>query len=304
MSQAQPFLGPVESAQRVRIRSILLATDFSPISELAFNYALAFAHLYDSRVTVAHVIRPEACVLVPPLGRTTTSCELGREFAEHEMTRLLVSGRLRSVPHQVVVEEGALWPVLSSVIRRNDVDLVVAGTHGRTGMKKMLLGSVAEEIFRQSDCPVLTVGPATGEVSLPIELKRILYATDFSPASEAALSYAVSLAQEYGSRLTMLHAVQDYRDGSAEVAAKVQESYAHQLQKMLPADLLWGETAFRVAFGEPVPAIQKIASAERSQLIVLGIQRALGFAGRLPTDKSYRIACQAPCPVLTVRSAE
>ena len=85
----------------------------------------------------------------------------------------------------------------------------MTGTHGRSGIGKLLLGSVAETIFRHAGCPVLTVGPAvSGEPRSIVELHEILFATDFSESSLAALPYAISLAQQDRARLYLLHVLQ------------------------------------------------------------------------------------------------
>ena len=90
-------------------------------------------------------------------------------------------------------------------IEADDVDLIVLGTHGRTGAEKLLLGSVAEEIFRRSPVPVLTIGPGVRSSTHNAgRFRRVLFATDLSPESLAAAPYAITLAQENQARLALL----------------------------------------------------------------------------------------------------
>lgn len=286
----------------VRLRNLLLATDFSAASEKALNYALAIARRYDSHLYLVHAIRPDMYQPVPP-DPFGAALELTRPAAEWEMASLLISGRLRGVPHEVLLEEGGIWPVLSRVIKEKDIDLVVLGTHGRTGPRKLFLGSVAEEVFRLAQCPVLTAGPRiSNQPPYEEEFRHILYATDFSPASERALPYALSLAQEHQAHMTLLHVVQDIDAVSAKSIGELKEFFIHQLEKLVPSDTeQWCEPEFEVALGPAVDGILEVATARKSDLIVLGIQGDGALASHLPTNKAYKIVCQAPCPVLTLR---
>jgi nucleotide-binding universal stress UspA family protein len=97
---------------------------------------------------------------------------------------------------------------MKTVIRQKQVDLVVLGTHGRGGLGKVLLGSIAEQIFRHADCFVVTVGPGSYKDSLVEKAQAVrpfLFATDFGAASLHALPYAISFASHFGAKLIVLH---------------------------------------------------------------------------------------------------
>jgi nucleotide-binding universal stress UspA family protein len=113
---------------------------------------------------------------------------------------------------KIEAEQQTLWSNLAKAIQEKKIDLIVMGTRGRSGVGKFLLGSSAEEVFRQAPCPVLTVGPHS-PAKAPHEFTRIVFATDFSPESVAALPYAVSLAQECQAHLTLLHVVAEPKGG-------------------------------------------------------------------------------------------
>lgn len=292
----------VVPTKRIQVRNILLATDFSTSSEAALPHALSLARRYDARLVVAHVIRPDLFELVPD-GESQVLKESTRRHAEEQMTRLLVSGRLRGIPHQVLIEEGPLWNVVSQEIKTHDIDLVVVGTHGRTGGRKLLLGSVAEEVFRLAPCPVLTVGPRVAAGKGPLDSpKRVLYATDFRAESERAAAYAVSLAQEHQAHLSLLHVVKDAVDASSLNHSMLREFFVRRLKDLVPSDAeLWCDPEFLVEFGDPAETILRVADQSTAELIVLGIRRSATFAGHLPPATAYKVVCQAPCPVLTAR---
>jgi len=292
----------VDAQTRVRLANILWTTDFSSSSESALAYATSIARRYDSQVYLAHVIRPDAYQLVPPEA-IGSALDLARRYADQQMAELLISGRLRDIPHQVLLGEGELWQVLSALLEKHDVDLIVAGTHGRTGVRKLLLGSVAEEIFRLAHCPVMTVGPhVPRDVPAEVELRHILYATDFNPAAERAASYALSLAQEHQAKLTLLHVVQNGADASPRNQALMQSFFTRRLRELVPEEAsLWCDPELALVKGEPAECILKAAAERHADLIVLGVRRTANFPGHLPPATAYKVVCQSLCPVLTIR---
>src|ERR1700751_3382021 len=175
-----------EFTNRVSISKILVTAVFSEVSDRALDYAIALARRYNARIYLAHVITPDPFQFAEPQLAQATY-EKVRQAAEEGITDILISGKLRGIPHEVLMEEGNVWPTLEKLITEHQVDLVVAGTHGRNKVQKILIGSAAEEIFRQADTPVLTVGPAVkGENQNEVELANILFATDFGPGAERA----------------------------------------------------------------------------------------------------------------------
>jgi nucleotide-binding universal stress UspA family protein len=293
---------PVEIPGMVNLGTIIVATDFSPASDRALEYALAIARRYDSHVYVAHAIRPDLYSLTPPEA-SGGMIELVHQAAEQEMAGLLISGRLREVPHQAVIEEGDVWTVVSHLADLHDADLIVIGTHGRSGFEKMFLGSVAERVFRLSDLPVLTVGPAVAKAPpVEAELKNIVFATDFSETSRRALPYALSFAQEHQASLTLLHVVEHSDELSPAAVDRLRESFTERLQAMLPpgADL-WCFPKFVVAFGSAVEQILDECGSAKADLLVLGIRGGGAALGHLPAARAYQLVSNAACPVLTVR---
>ncbi len=294
---------PTDPKRRVAPKNILLATDFSHASEAALPHALALADHYGSTLYVAHVICLEIMELVAP-EFTPTAVQQAQRLAEQNMGRLLSAGRQRGVSCQPLIGEGAIWDVLLGMVNQNGIELLIAGTHGRRGLKKLLLGSVAEELFRMAPCPVLTVGPKTsGTSSSDVQLSHILYPVEFVPDTSQAAAYAVSLAEEYHAKLTFMKVFEEMVP-SPEEKAQIQEPVRQWLNDHVPAESdLPERTSFELGFGRAAEAILKFASERGVDLIVMNVRRLDPvMAAHLPEpDTAYEVVSAAPCPVLTVR---
>jgi nucleotide-binding universal stress UspA family protein len=280
----------------------MVTTDFSEISDRALDYAIALARRYDARIYLAHVITPDPFQFAEPQLAQATY-EKVRQAAEEGITDILISGKLRGVPHEVLVEEGNVWPSLESLIVRNEIDLLVAGTHGRGKVQKLLIGSVAEEIFRKADCAVLTVGPAVKNPNeKEVELNHILFATDFGPGAEKAAAYAFSLAQEHNATLTLLHVIESAAAYTEESVARQREMNVVRMKQLMPAGTEnWCKPDFRATFGAAVEEILIAARESKAELIVMGAKARRSLAGHAPLTIAYNVVTKSTCPVLTVR---
>jgi len=288
---------------RIQLSRILVATDFSPFSNRALDYAISFARRYDSHLLVTHVISPDAYPLAAPEVTVGLIKSQHRE-AEDRVQEMLYSGRLKDIPYDVLVEEGALWPALHKVIERHRIDLVVVATHGMGAVQKLVIGSGAEQIFRQSVVPVLTVGPGVGGHNEPdITFKHILFATDFGLGSDREAAFAFSLGQEHDATVTLLHVLRHLDDYSDDGLILRREAVKHQLQDLVPSGAeVWCNTQFRMAVGDPAAEILRFAQDNNVDLIVMGAKARAGLAGHVPGTKAYKVVSSAHCPVLTVRS--
>ena len=294
---------PLNPKSRFAPKNILLATDFSPASEAALPHALIIAGHYGSKLYVAHVISPEFRDLLPS-DTTATMIQHARELTEQKLEPLLSAVRQKGISCQPLIGEGAIWDVLLDMIQQNAIDLIVVGTHGRRGLSKLLLGSVAEEVFRMAPCPVLTVGPKTSEKpSSDAQLSHILYPVEFVPDSSAAAAYAVSLAEEYQAKLTYMKFLADMVP-SPEERDQIQEPVQHWMDDHIPTESdLRERTSFELGFGPAAEAILKLASDRGVDLIVMGARRLdpVMAAHLDKPDTTYQVVRTAPCPVLTVR---
>jgi nucleotide-binding universal stress UspA family protein len=294
--------GKIESAKRVLLTKILVTTDFSEVSDRALDYAIALARRYDARIYLAHVITPDPFQFAEPQLAQATY-EKVRQAAEEGITDILISGQLRGVPHEVLMEEGNVWPTLDRLITEHEIDLVVVGTHGRGKVQKILIGSVAEEIFRQADCAVMTVGPGVkGDTAKEVDLRSILFATDFGPGAEKAAAHAFSLAQEHDARVTLLHVIESAAAYTEESVARQREINISRMKLLMPfGSENWCKPEFRVTFGSAVEEILIAARESRADLIVMGAKARRSLAGHVPLTIAYNVVTKAACPVLTVR---
>jgi nucleotide-binding universal stress UspA family protein len=252
-------MNPLNPQNRLTPKRIMLATDFSPASEVALPHALTLAHHYGSTLYVAHVVSPEFIDLEPPEAADPKLQE-AHQIAQQNMERLLSTASQRGVSCQPLIGEGVIWDVLQGMIQQNGIDLIVVGTHGRGGRRKLVLGSVAEEVFRMAPCPVLTVGPKTSETRpTDVHLGHILYPLEFVPDTSHAAAYAVSLAEDYHTRLTFMK-VFEQMVPSPVVNVAVEEPVKRWMDDHIPAESdLRERTNFEPAFGPAAEAICKFA---------------------------------------------
>lgn len=289
-----------QASLRLSFKNVLLPTDFTPASNTALAYARAFAHDYGSKIFVTHAVTPTPPIFLP-MEPIPGNMDAEWNDAQVELKKFLQQDSLRDTTHEGILERGQLWNVLDDAIQRHAIDLIVLGSHGRHGLKKLVLGSGAEQIFRQASCPVLTVGPKVPEPQdEAIAFKNIVFATDFSTGSLKALPYAVSLAEESQASLTLLHVMPLVpMQHQVYVSGGVKE----RLEELIPPEARdWCQPAPVVSFEFPAEGILHLAAAQSADLIVMGVhKRAPRASAHLPWAIAYEVVCHAACPVLTVR---
>jgi nucleotide-binding universal stress UspA family protein len=293
----------LEARTRIQVNNVLFLTDFSVAAAAAIPYAAEVAKRFGAKLYALHVQTPVVNAMTPPT--TWAALERSSEF-EMKRQRAALLNSFCGVQPEVIIEEGDLWSTLLSVVEKNKIDLIVLGTRGRSGVRKLFMGSTAEEIFRQAPCAVLTVGPFS-HVEPPRggKFTEILYATDFSSESDAAASYAISLAQEFQAHLTLLHVIADAKPGDLVRPEELVKSSMQLLRKIVPPEAeLWCEPRFVTEQGPAAEKILDVARQKKADLIVLGVRRPGGFPGaatHLPTATAHKVVTHAACPVLTVR---
>lgn len=282
---------------QIALKNILYATDFSRYSDAALPFALSIARKYASRIFVVHIISLTPFPKMPPT--QALQAVAAQAVREAKGTMRGVQARCKEVPHEGLIRRGDIWTEIGKIIKEEQIDMVVCGTHGRTGVSKTLLGSVAENIYRHAPCPVLTIGPnVAAEPDSLGDIHTILYPTDFSSESIAAAPYAVSLAHENQARLYLLHVTE------TPVSAAVEDEVISRLRELVPphVELSCAPKAF-VDFGDPAQKISDLAEELMVDLIVLGPRRPplIPGASHLPAATAQYVISRAICPVLTTR---
>lgn len=286
---------------RSLLKSILVATDFSSSSAAAVSYAIALSRRFESHLYFAHVVRPDNLSHGSEHGG---SMEQAWREGHHLTTDLLVAGKLRGIEHKLLIQQGEIWEQLAVMVSEHNIDLIVAGTHARTGLKRMLLGSVAESIFRQAACPVLTIGAALSDkTNKEPEFHRILYAADFALLEPSAAGFASLFTQEYDASLTLVHVIQDMSEKSSRTHKSQQLDAAKNRLRELATKMgsPSHEPELVVGFGTPAVRILDVAAEKKPDLIVLGVRHGSPRTARRPWATASEIVRQSACPVLTVR---
>lgn len=298
-------MSTIPVGSRLLLKHLLFLSDFSDASELAIPYVLNLARKYDAKVHALHALTPTPAE-ASDAGSVADALEGIEEAAQVGIQRL--EAQLVGVEHDVILSRGeSVWNCVRSAIRDYNADLLILGTHGRTGSLKQMMGSVAEEIFRRSSTPVLTIGPsARVGAHSGGSFHSVLCATDFNPEAEAAMPYAVSLAEESQAKLHLLHVLP--KPGPRQGLAQPHETVAdamHHLQGLVPSGAaVWCRPEAIVKFGDVSDRILATAREVSADLIVIGARdpgSRLGEVTHFEGGIAHRVVANALCPVLTKR---
>ncbi|HUE86106.1 MAG TPA: universal stress protein [Vicinamibacterales bacterium] len=300
----------------IEIKRILCPIDFSDFSQRTADHALAIARWYEATVTLLHVralvpIAPAVPEMLPAMALTAED----RDELLAALARFVPADAAVTIEREVV--EGHAATEIVERAKAMSSDLVVLGTHGRSGFERLLLGSVTERVLRKSPCPVLSVPRHAGDTA-PVQplFKRILCAVDFSDSSMRALDYAISLAQEADACLTVLHVFdlegamsEHWRDRLTPPSLRkeletLENERRDRLTRAIRASVgTYCDVETVMTGGTPYREILRLAGEKQSELIVMGVH------GRHAADLLFfgsttnHVVRQAPCPVLTIRQA-
>lgn len=292
---------------------ILCPIDFSEHSRHALQYAEAFAHWYDAELHAVHVLAPPIApafpvpVPAPPVPFAGLTAD-----ARQALDRFIMTTHVTG-PVQGIVREGPIVSEILDYATEATIDLIVLGTHGRTGLPRALLGSTAERVLYHAGCPVLVV-PRRSD--LPgsadrVRLRRIVCAVDFSPASLRAVEHGLSLAQENAAAVVLVHVLDMLAADDARLLARpaVSDYIAERKRDaQVRLDLLvspdvrsWCDVAATVLFGTPARAILREADRVGADLLVMGAQGHSGIGLALLGSSTQTVVREALCPVLVTR---
>lgn len=289
----------VETCCYVSIQNVAVATDFSDCSERAVMHAVAIARQFGATLHLLNLVQPSKFASLPEMIPEIDKAA-GRD-CEQYISRLKSDHKLDGVECKRWVEQGEIFEVLSAFVRNHKIDLLVVGTHGRGGLSRLIFGSVSQEIIAQVNCPVLTVGPCAQGAGMRVQLKKVLFATDLSGASLAALRYVLTAVREWHAELDVLHVCTE-KDANCpglipqrmdDLRARIdtlQEGYEH-----LPI-------RYQQLAGKPASRIIEYSNENHEDLMVLGLKPHHPIFPATRWHQAYEIVRHARCPVLTVRA--
>jgi len=296
----------------VRFDRIVCPVDTSDFSVRALQYAVALAQQYRSELTVL-TVRPLA--LPPALWfeyPTASVLEPIDAASEEDNLRAFIREAVGPALAKVVVREGSITGEILESASDLRSDLIVMGTHGRSGVEHVLLGSVAENVLRRAPCPVLTVPRGALEPpDFPTPtFKNVLCAIDFSRDSSCALGYARSFAETAGGRLVLLHVIEQVGSVESTVTAhfnvsefrRVLDRDARQrLEALIPTvGPAPCETSIVIGHGQASGEVLRVADAHEADLIVVGIHDRSAVDLALFGSTAQHVLHRAHTPVLAV----
>jgi len=285
----------------IQLKRLLYATDFSAASRMALPVVAAIARKHHAKVFVAHIWLPIPYPMATPEAITVLDTRQEREIRKLA-GNFLQSSELAGLETEIVAKSGDPKDELEHIVRKHNIDLAILSTHGRTGFKHLLMGSVAEQLFRNLSCPVLTVGPRISRrFTENMQIREILFPTDLSPESQAVFPFLASIADEYDARITVLHVLPeetknnpDLRRLAEPLKAHLEHLFSHKVGPLCKVD-------FVIDCGDAAQKILSYAHYLNAELIAFGVRHTADIMTHLQKTVGYRVVMQAECPVLTYR---
>ena len=326
---------------RVQPKKIMCAVDFSDFTDETLAYSVAFCKEFHAKLFLAHIATDVNSSFVHSeiaIDRVT----IQREYLTNAQKTLEDMAKKIAIENEIVVGKGDPADEICRLALREDIDLVITATHGKSGIKRLLIGSVTEKLMKTVHCPILVLRSQEHKF-IPVsdykmKLRKVLVGCDFSPDSKLAFDYGISLAQEFQAELYLAHAVKptehielkssdyiniipgdyvhwrtsDYFEMQKKVTQENQEKIKtlrsrleRQLYYMVPEECKnWCDPHTILLAGEPYKELIKYAEEQEIDMIVLGIRGHTLLEKLLVGSTTDRAIRQAPCPVLAVRPME
>jgi nucleotide-binding universal stress UspA family protein len=289
-------------------RTILFAADFSAASQQAFRMACRVGVPGQTRLHVLHVIEPD---WVPEEPAGFGQPNLFHDAAavgdrDEPLIQRLCAAYAPAQPIDVEyhARHGDAVPEILRRAEELQADLIVMGTHGRTGLSWMLAGSVATSVLRRAQCPVLAVR-VPERLQPPGEIRSILHPTDFSADSEEALRVAFALARDLGVQLVILHVAPFdlvLSDMVVPVDPQIYTDALEEVRRRVDGPALKYPVETRFGRGDAADEIIRTAGERGCGMIVMGTHGRTGLARLLMGSVAEYVLPRADCPVLAVKT--
>ncbi len=278
----------------VTFEHMLVPTDFTDVSDRALEYAKSLAKQGNSELLLAHV-NPPIDRIASPEAAWMDRFEI-QGMREQQLEESGAALRSEGYRARALSLTGPVDDELLSTIQRYNVDLIILGTHGKKGLKRFLLGSDAEALFRHTHCPVISIGPGVPSLEgRTWQIREVLCATTLHPRSAEVVAYAQKLAAQQGAELVLLHV----KEGAEETVDWIsfEEAFRYDAPEGL-GESSWLRT--RLASTAPGTNIVDLAKQRGSDLIVMGARPAAWMATHLAPGTAAKVLLGAPCPVMTL----
>lgn len=316
---------------RIKPAKILCAIDFSEFSDNILAHGSLLASEFGSKLYLCHIVPPNIN-LSSHLITYFDYSEVEREMMETALKRLNEIASGLDVECEVIVKSGHPAARIKQIVAEKQIEMVIAATHGRSGMERFLIGSVTQKLVKVLDCPILVLhghseaNPAV--TAQGIHIKKILVGCDFSPDSQLAFEYALSFAQEFQTQLHLAHVIrpEERPDIRFQIEAGAQETLSgtwdrlvypgvesdstisnvrmqEKLINLVPKESLnWCTPVTVLLEGQPYKELVAYADKEGIDMIVLGIRGHHLLEEFLVGSTTDRVIQRASCPVLAVRN--
>ncbi len=282
------------------IQNVLIATDFSRASAEILHAGMNFCHAYGAHAYILYVLPQTDFALAG-----FEAYAAARDAADRDMHNLDEQlrhnySREQGKDYDLMISEGEVAESIFASVRDKHIDLIVLGTHGRKGLSKALIGSVAESVFRHAEIPVLTVGPQARHLP-PSGPRRLLVPVDFTAASQHSARYACALAREHHADLVLIHIIEDAKGAALVDLERLKHTVERNMAELIECETKPGRVQCIAQLGKVVPKVLDAASEFETDVMVLGVHTYPRLLDHLRSQTAYDLVRQAPCPVLTLR---
>ena len=293
-------------------RQVLFPTDFSPCAERAFTHAAHLTSQYAARLHILSVVDAEDDdsknpMSYLPLGRDELAAELGLPRGPEPRMKVESNGETTPDSINVTLQASSPWRAILTYADENDIDLIVMGTHGRHGVDRILMGSVAEQVVRRAKCAVLTVRDTEASAS---NTGPIVVPVDFSTFTRGVLSQAIDLAEAYATEIHLVHVIEPitlptvYGIDPMPAVVPDMEGRATEALTLLKTESIPEAVPAHaeVLVGHAAHEIVTYADDVRARMIVIATHGLTGLKRLLMGSVTEHVVREAACPVFTVRS--
>jgi nucleotide-binding universal stress UspA family protein len=323
---------------RIQPKQIVCAVDFSDFSHLILSYGRALATEFHAKLYVCHVLHE--MVMLSSHGQAYITSEKAAK-ERLDATKVLLENLVREqkIEAQIIVSQGHAADELTRIVQEKNIDLVIAATHGGSGIKRFLIGSVTDRLVKTLTCPLLVLHTQKDHPAFPnvfrIPMKKILVGCDFSPESDLAFEYGLSLAQEFQAELHLVHVIKpekhieltttDYMkiqegdylgwtrseflnlqqkatDDEWERRSRLLNRIERQLSHMVPEECRdWCTPIINLLEGKAYSELIHYAEIKKMDMMILGIHGHSLLEQFLVGSTTERVISRSSCPVLAVR---